>query len=208
MIAFPEFFLLATQKVGDELALAQTLKGVWVQTLQEWAAEEDVWIVAGTLPMKTSTPGKTENTTLVIRPTGEIATRYRKIHLFGKEAKGTKPGNRAVTLKTPDGGTWGMSVCYDLRFPELYRELSQQGAGSVLRAERVHRRNGQGALGRPDPRARDRKPGLRRGPGPVGRGRRRKTARSYPDRGPLGEDPGRTARRRRNLLGGPRFKGP
>lgn len=136
VVAFPEIFLLATQKVGDELALAQTLRGVWVQTLQEWAAEEETWIVAGTLPMKTAGGKKTENTTLVLNPHGEITSRYRKIHLFDaklasgksiRESANTKAGSKAVTLRTPYG-RWGLSICYDLRFPELYRALSDRGA--------------------------------------------------------------------------------
>jgi deaminated glutathione amidase len=89
-----------------------------------------LWIVAGTLPLACADPGRVRNSCLVFDPAGRQLARYDKIHLFGfhrgqdqyEEARTIEPGDRTVHLDTPYG-RWGLSVCYDLRFPELYRAL-------------------------------------------------------------------------------------
>ena len=97
---------------------------------------------------------KTANRSFLIDPKGAIAARYDKIHLFDvdlpsgenyRESNTVAGGNRAVLAETP-WGKLGMTICYDLRFPHLYRKLAQAGAIDPHRALRLHRDHGQGAL--------------------------------------------------------------
>jgi len=141
LVAFPENFSILTDDGAQYLKEAETLRGMTVETLQEWAAEYDIWIMGGSIPLKSKThPKKVTNTSLLISPEGAIKARYDKIHLFDvqlsgdrtyKESKQVTPGNKPVVAKTPFGKV-GLSVCYDLRFPELYRELSEQGADMIF----------------------------------------------------------------------------
>jgi predicted amidohydrolase len=137
-VAFPEHFSLFTGDTQELLAGAEPLKGSTVETLQEWAAEYDVWILGGSIPLKSSSKAdpRLTNTSLLISPEGEISARYDKMHLFDvdvageathQESKHFKPGKKTVAVETWDVKV-GMSLCYDLRFPELFRELSSQGA--------------------------------------------------------------------------------
>ncbi len=96
-----------------------------------------VWILIGSLALKTDDPdGRFANRSLLLSPDGEIAARYDKIHMFDveisetesyRESAGFRPGDRAVLADTPFGRI-GMTVCYDVRFPNLYRALAQAGA--------------------------------------------------------------------------------
>lgn len=141
LVAFPEMFSLITGHTRQLLDEAELLSGVTVDTLREWAIEYGVWILGGSVFLKSSARAKrVTNTSLLITPEGEIAARYDKIHLFDARIRGEKaylesktvqPGKKVVSVKTPFG-VLGLSVCYDLRFPELYRELSKQGASVVF----------------------------------------------------------------------------
>lgn len=140
LVAFPENFSLMTDDPEQLVAEAETLRSPTVEALQEWAVENDLWIFAGSMPFKVSGrkqegPAVT-NTSLVISPDGEIVARYDKIHLFDVnlskdrqyfESKNIKPGKKPVLVDLPIGKA-GLSVCYDLRFPELYRHYSKNGA--------------------------------------------------------------------------------
>lgn len=136
-VAFPENFTLLTNDRKQLYREAETTQGLTTQTLQEWAAEYDVWILAGSLPIRAAGDAKrVMNTSLLISPEGSIKARYDKIHLFDvnlskdkkyEESKSIRPGKKPVIAKAP-WGKLGMSICYDLRFPELYRKLSEQGA--------------------------------------------------------------------------------
>ncbi|MGH3663084.1 MAG: carbon-nitrogen hydrolase family protein [Micromonosporaceae bacterium] len=95
-----------------------------------------IWVLAGSFHETGPDPGRTYNTSLLLNPHGEQAARYRKIHLYDveipgrvsyHESKHVAPGAEAVTADV-DGVGLGMSVCYDLRFPELYRRLAIDGA--------------------------------------------------------------------------------
>jgi predicted amidohydrolase len=95
-----------------------------------------MWVIAGGMPERSADPGKVHNTLVVVGPDGRIAERYRKIHLFDvaipggaefKESGTVAPGTEARTVDTPMGRI-GLSICYDLRFPELYRRLTDAGA--------------------------------------------------------------------------------
>lgn len=140
LIAFPENFSLMSDDPKQVLASAETIKGTLVETLQEWAAEYDVWIVGGSIPLRV--PGDSKrvtNTMLVVSPEGKIEARYDKLHLFDaelkdrpyKESRSVKAGTRPVSVKLPFGRA-GLSICYDLRFPELYRKYSRDGAVALF----------------------------------------------------------------------------
>ena len=101
------------------------------------AAAADIWLLVGSLGLKTDdADGRFANRSFLIAPDGSIAARYDKIHMFDvnvsdaevyRESAGYRPGGRAVLADTPLGRI-GMTVCYDLRFPHLYRRLAQAGA--------------------------------------------------------------------------------
>lgn len=137
LAALPEYFCLIGEKDTDKLAIAEPLgEGKIQQFLAQTARELKMWIVGGTLPLATSDPDHVRNSVLVYAPSGELATRYDKIHLFRfdngvesyDESHVLERGSAPVSFDLPskDGHTWriGLSVCYDMRFPELYR--SQQ----------------------------------------------------------------------------------
>jgi len=96
-----------------------------------------IWLLIGSLGLKTDDPdGRFANRSFLITPDGEVAARYDKIHMFDveiseteryRESAGYRPGSRAVLAETPFGKI-GMTICYDLRFPHLYRRLAQAGA--------------------------------------------------------------------------------
>jgi deaminated glutathione amidase len=106
-------------------------------TLREAASASGVWLLIGSLALLTHDPdGRFANRSFLIAPDGGIAARYDKIHMFDvdlaggesyRESSGFRPGARAVTAAAA-GARIGMTVCYDLRFPHLYRDLAKAGA--------------------------------------------------------------------------------
>ena len=139
LVVLPEYFCLMGLQDRDKLAVAETLgQGPIQATLSGLARQHGLWLVGGTLPL--AIDGDTEhatNTSLVFGPDGALAARYDKIHLFRfddgerryDEAATLQPGTQPVAFDatTRNGGAHrvGLSVCYDLRFPELYRRLMQ-----------------------------------------------------------------------------------
>ena len=136
LAVLPEYFCMLGQKDTDKLAIAETPGcGPLQDFLSQTAAALKIWLVGGTIPMASQQPDKVYNSTLVFAPGGECVARYDKIHLFRfangaesyDESRVLVPGSLPVTFDLPslDGHTWriGLSVCYDLRFPELYRAL-------------------------------------------------------------------------------------
>jgi predicted amidohydrolase len=136
LAVLPEYFCLLGRKDTDKLALRERPgAGRIQQFLADSARELGLWVVGGTLPMEAADDSHVRNTTLVYSPDGECAARYDKIHLFRfdngsenyDEARVIEPGHEpaAFDLTARDGQSWriGLSVCYDLRFPELYRRL-------------------------------------------------------------------------------------
>ena len=105
--------------------------------LREKVRSAGVWCLIGSLALRTDdADGRLANRSFLIAPDGAIAAQYDKIHMFDvtlsetesyRESDGYRPGNRAVTADAPFGRT-GMTICYDLRFPHLYRTLAQAGA--------------------------------------------------------------------------------
>lgn len=145
LAVLPEYFCLMGHNDGDKLAIQEPFgKGPIQEFLAEMAQSLGLWIVGGTLPLSSGNAKRVYNSSLAFNPEGECVARYDKIHLFryqnGKEHydesyvldAGTTPTRFA--LPASDGHTWqiGMSVCYDLRFAELYRGYAQQGLDLIL----------------------------------------------------------------------------
>lgn len=145
LAVLPEYFCLMGRQDSDKLGWAEAAGEGPIQAFLAQAARElGLWIVGGTLPLRTQDAGRVRNATLVFSPEGRCVARYDKIHLFrfdnGREAydesRVIEAGAQPVCfdLAARDGSTWriGLSVCYDLRFPELYRQLAAQGAQVLL----------------------------------------------------------------------------
>ena len=137
LAVLPEYFGFMGQHDADKLLLAeQTGLGTVQDFLSDAARELKLWIVGGTLPMATDDPDHAANASLAYTPMGQCASRYDKIHLFrynnGRErydeAAVLRAGDRPTAFELHDrsGQAWriGQSVCYDLRFAELYRALA------------------------------------------------------------------------------------
>lgn len=131
LVLLPEYFCFMGHRDTDKLALAEPYRDGPIQRfLSEAAHRHGVWVIGGTLPLKAPEPDRVLNTTLVFDPTGNEAARYDKIHLFNfekgdesfDEARTIRAGDTVVTFDAPFGRV-GLSVCYDLRFPELYRRM-------------------------------------------------------------------------------------
>jgi deaminated glutathione amidase len=144
LVVLPENFAFMGLGEDDKLPHAESLDaahpGPILAAVLQAAAAHAVWVFAGGMPEKTATPGKVWNTCVVASPEGRIAKIYRKIHLFDVQIPGTaehresrtvEPGDQAVVVETPFAPV-GLSICYDVRFPELYRRLVDQGARIVV----------------------------------------------------------------------------
>lgn len=136
MVALPEYFCLLGARDTDKLEIAENpSQGLIQQTLRDAAKRHNLWIVGGTLPMRSPQTDRVYNTSLVFDPQGQQVARYDKMHLFAfsngaehyDEASVILPGDQPVAFEVAsrDGHLWrvALSVCYDLRFPELYRHL-------------------------------------------------------------------------------------
>jgi len=130
-VALPEYFCLMGLRDDAKLAIAEPDGDGPIQRfLSDLAREHRIVLVGGTLPIAATTPGRVRNACCVYGPEGTRITRYDKIHLFafdnGKEsydeARVLEAGDTPVSFER-DGWRVGLSVCYDLRFPELYRGL-------------------------------------------------------------------------------------
>ncbi|MDQ2928333.1 MAG: carbon-nitrogen hydrolase family protein [Pseudomonadota bacterium] len=133
LAVLPEYFCFMGKGDRDKLAIAESFgDGPIQQTLADTARRHHLWLVGGTLPIRSDVDGYAMNANLVFSPDGECVARYDKIHLFRYD-NGREKYDEGRTLKagaTPfafAAGEWrvGLSVCYDLRFPELYRALMQ-----------------------------------------------------------------------------------
>lgn len=145
LAVLPEYFCAMGLRDTDKIAQREAVgEGVVQAFLAEAARSLKLWIVGGTLPLHSDDPTRVRNTTLVYDPQGACVARYDKIHLFqfdnGREqfheGKVIEAGNQPVQfdLTARDGRAWrvGLSVCYDLRFPELYRAHARAGADLLL----------------------------------------------------------------------------
>ncbi len=131
LVVLPEFFAIMGMNEQDKVAVReQPGSGVIQSFLSETARKNKIWLVGGSIPLAASTPEKVLNTCLVFDETGAQVARYDKIHLFNldlgneryHEAKTIEPGKQVVVVDSPFGRI-GLAVCYDLRFPELFRAM-------------------------------------------------------------------------------------
>jgi nitrilase len=131
LVLLPEYWAIMGMSESDKVACAEAPGSGPIQDfMAEMARQHGVWLLGGTMPLASDDPAKVINTTLVYDDQGRPAGRYDKIHLFGftkgtesyDEARTIVPGRSVGTVDTPLGKV-GLSVCYDLRFPELYRAM-------------------------------------------------------------------------------------
>ncbi len=132
LVGLPEYFCLMGMRELDKVDAREADSGGPIQDfLSRTAAELGIWLVGGTTPLVSSQPGKVRNACLVYDERGRRVARYDKIHLFGfssgderyDEAATIEPGESTAAFDSPFGRI-GLSVCYDVRFPELYRSFA------------------------------------------------------------------------------------
>jgi predicted amidohydrolase len=149
LVVLPECFSFLGRREGEKLAIAEVLDGDGppgppgpvMGALCELATKHGVWIVGGGTPERVhGDDRRAYNTAVVIDPRGELVARYRKIHLFDvdipggavlRESDSTAPGDELVVVDVA-GAPVGVSICYDIRFPELYRQLVKDMGAEVL----------------------------------------------------------------------------
>ena len=131
LIALPEYFAVIGLRDQDKVAVREAEgSGPIQEFLSATAKKYKVWLVGGSVPLMASVPGKVRNSCMIYNDKGELAARYDKIHLFGldlgtehySEEQTIEAGDKVVVVDTPFGRL-GVSICYDLRFPELYRAM-------------------------------------------------------------------------------------
>ena len=132
LVVLPEYFCIMGMKDTDKLAVREQPGDGQIQNfLSDTAKRLGIWLVGGSVPLASSESDKVYNSCLVYADNGEQVARYDKIHLFGlqlgnehyAEEKTIKAGNKVVTVDSPFGRI-GLSICYDLRFPELFRMMN------------------------------------------------------------------------------------
>jgi predicted amidohydrolase len=135
LVGLPENFAFLRSE-GQPVPDAQDLDGPWVRRMAALARRHRLTLLLGSLPERI--PGDTRvcNTSVLLGPDGATLATYRKVHLFDidlpglehlKESRSVKPGEAVVVTDSP-AGRIGLSICYDVRFPELYRRLAFEGA--------------------------------------------------------------------------------
>jgi nitrilase len=133
VVVLPEYFCIMGVKDFDKVTVREKPnEGPIQEFLAKTAKHFKIWIIAGSVPMISNFPNKVRNSCLVYNDKGIQVARYDKIHLFGldlgtehyHEENTIEPGDKIVTVETPFGKI-GLSICYDLRFPELYRAMGE-----------------------------------------------------------------------------------
>ncbi|ANX03815.1 carbon-nitrogen hydrolase family protein [Immundisolibacter cernigliae] len=138
LVALPENFALLGRREQDKLAVAEPDDAGPIQDfLADSARRHGIYLVGGTIPLRSADPQRVRAACLLHGPDGRRLARYDKIHLFDvevadggeryRESASIEPGDAVVTVDT-ELGCIGLAVCYDLRFPELFRALLAQGA--------------------------------------------------------------------------------
>jgi nitrilase len=131
LVVLPEYFAIMGLKETDKVAVREEEgKGPIQSFLAKMAKKHKIWLVGGSIPLVSNFPNKVRNSCLVFDDKGQLAARYDKIHLFGldlgnehyHEEKTIESGDAIKVVDTPFGRI-GLSICYDLRFPELYRAM-------------------------------------------------------------------------------------
>lgn len=133
IVVLPEYFCIMGVKEIDKVAVREKAGDGMIQRfLAKMAKDYKIWLIGGTVPLTSNYPNKVRNSCLVYNDRGLQVARYDKIHLFGldlgtehyHEENTIESGNEVVVVETPYGKI-GLSVCYDLRFPELYRAMGE-----------------------------------------------------------------------------------
>jgi deaminated glutathione amidase len=133
IVVLPEYFCIMGVKENDKVQAREIPNDGPIQRfLSRMAKEYKIWLIGGTVPLVSNYPNKVRNSCLVYNDKGEQVARYDKIHLFGldlgtehyHEDNTIESGDKVVVVDTPYGKI-GLSVCYDLRFPELYRAMGE-----------------------------------------------------------------------------------
>jgi predicted amidohydrolase len=133
IVVLPEYFCIMGVKDSDKVQVREKPNDGPIQRfLSRMAREYKIWLIGGTVPLESNFPNKVRNSCLVYNDKGEQVARYDKIHLFGldlgtehyHEENTIESGDSVVTVNTPYGKI-GLSICYDLRFPELYRAMGE-----------------------------------------------------------------------------------
>jgi nitrilase len=133
LVTLPEYWPIMGMSDLDKVGHAEQQGAGPIQDfMAEQARRHGFWLIGGTLPLASGDAGRVLNTTLVYDPEGKPVSRYDKIHLFGftrgqesyDEARTIVPGEAVGSFEAPFGKV-GLSVCYDLRFPELYRAMGE-----------------------------------------------------------------------------------
>jgi nitrilase len=142
LVVLPENFALMGKTENDKVEAREAENNGPIQTfLAEQASRHGIWLVGGTIPMVASDKNKVRATCLVYDDTGKLVARYDKIHLFDvelvdsneqyTESETIEPGDEVVVIDSPFG-RMGIAVCYDLRFPELFRQQLEKGMEIVV----------------------------------------------------------------------------
>lgn len=133
IVALPEYFAIMGLRDTDKLAVREEAGAGPIQAwMSAIAAKHRIYLVGGSIPVAGSVENKVRNTCFVYDKAGKEVARYDKIHLFGfdmgaekfAESNTVEPGERVVVVETPYGRI-GLSICYDIRFPELYRAMGE-----------------------------------------------------------------------------------
>lgn len=138
LLVLPENFAIMGMQEEDKVKVRETYgQGLIQDFLAEQARQHGIWIVGGTVPLTAKDSQHIRAACLLFDDKGEIKARYDKVHLFDvnmpesqeiyDESTTTEPGDSATVVETPFGRL-GLAVCYDLRFPELFRRMSDEGA--------------------------------------------------------------------------------
>jgi nitrilase len=133
IVVLPEYFCIMGLKDIDKVQVREKPNDGPIQSfLSKMARDYEIWLIGGTIPLVSNYPNKVRNSCLVYNDKGEQVARYDKIHLFGldlgtehyHEENTIESGNQVISVDTPYGKI-GLSICYDLRFPELYRAMGE-----------------------------------------------------------------------------------
>lgn len=136
LVAFPEVVNI----LSEEPQYAETIPGPTTELFIQKAKEHHIWIHGGSISEVNAMGVRTYNTSVLISPQGEIKACYRKLHNFDmilpdgssvRESDRKEPGNEIVTVET-ELGHFGFAICYDMRFPELFRLMALQGAEIII----------------------------------------------------------------------------
>ncbi len=137
LVVLPENFAIMGTAETDKVKIAEEFgSGLLQEFLKTQAIKFNIWLVGGTIPLRSEEQGKIMAACLLFNPQGELVARYDKIHLFDVTIEGSNesytesetitPGDSIIVVDTPFGKL-GLAICYDLRFPELFRAMVEQG---------------------------------------------------------------------------------